>query len=140
MANLNIKLSKSLSGRLAKHIATAHSLGLRKPGDATYSPTTSDPRQDRQDRLSAEGHRGTVRSARNMNLHELSPAPVSVSKASGRAAAPAAARENSRPRPQGPEARSGGGVRIGFEGAPDAPDPPPAEARVPQHLCKTPRN
>ena len=29
MANLNIKLVKSLSGRLDKHIATAHSMGLR---------------------------------------------------------------------------------------------------------------
>ena len=29
MANLNIKLVKSLSGRLEKHIATANSLGLR---------------------------------------------------------------------------------------------------------------
>ena len=30
MANLRIKLVKSLNGRLEKHIATAHSLGLRK--------------------------------------------------------------------------------------------------------------
>ena len=35
MANLNIKLVKSLSGRLDKHIATAHSMGLRKIGDST---------------------------------------------------------------------------------------------------------
>ena len=33
MANLNIKLVKSLNGRHAKHIATAASLGLRKIGD-----------------------------------------------------------------------------------------------------------
>ena len=32
MANLRIKLVKSLNGRLEKHIATAHSLGLRKIG------------------------------------------------------------------------------------------------------------
>ncbi len=32
MAKLNIKLVKSLNGRLEKHIATAHSLGLRKIG------------------------------------------------------------------------------------------------------------
>ena len=38
MANLNIKLVKSLSGRLDKHIATAHSLGLRKIGDSTIQP------------------------------------------------------------------------------------------------------
>ena len=38
MANLNIKLVKSLSGRLDKHIATAHSMGLRKFGDSTIQP------------------------------------------------------------------------------------------------------
>ena len=38
MANLNIKLVKSLSGRHDKHIATAHSLGLRKIGDVTVQP------------------------------------------------------------------------------------------------------
>lgn len=30
MANLNIKLVKSLNGRLEKQVATAHSMGLRK--------------------------------------------------------------------------------------------------------------
>ena len=35
MANLNIKLVKSLNGRLEKHIATAKSMGLRKIGDTT---------------------------------------------------------------------------------------------------------
>ena len=38
MAHLNIKLVKSLSGRLDKHIATAHSMGLRKIGDSTIQP------------------------------------------------------------------------------------------------------
>ena len=38
MANLNIKLVKSLSGRLDKHIATAHSMGLRKIGDSIIQP------------------------------------------------------------------------------------------------------
>ena len=38
MANLNIKLVKSLSGRLDKHIASAHSMGLRKIGDSTIQP------------------------------------------------------------------------------------------------------
>ena len=33
MANLKIKLVKSLSGRNAKHIATANSLGLHKIGN-----------------------------------------------------------------------------------------------------------
>ena len=35
MANLKIKLVKSLNGRLEKHIATAASLGLRKIGQVT---------------------------------------------------------------------------------------------------------
>ena len=38
MANLNIKLVKSLNGRIKKHIATANSLGLRKIGDTTVQP------------------------------------------------------------------------------------------------------
>ena len=38
MANLRIKLVKSLSGRLEKHIATANSLGLHKIGNETVQP------------------------------------------------------------------------------------------------------
>ena len=38
MANLRIKLMKSLNGRLEKHIAAAHSLGLRKIGSETLQP------------------------------------------------------------------------------------------------------
>ena len=38
MANLRIKLVKSLNGRLAKHIATANSLGLHKIGNETEQP------------------------------------------------------------------------------------------------------
>jgi len=38
MAMLRIKLVKSLNGRLEKHIATAISLGLRKPGNETVQP------------------------------------------------------------------------------------------------------
>ena len=38
MANLTIKLAKSLNGRLAKHKATAEALGLRKIGDVTVQP------------------------------------------------------------------------------------------------------
>lgn len=38
MANLRIKLVKSLSGRLEKHIATAHALGLTKPNSETVQP------------------------------------------------------------------------------------------------------
>ena len=35
---LKIKLVKSLSGRLAKQVATAHSLGLRKIGAEVIQP------------------------------------------------------------------------------------------------------
>ena len=35
---LKIKLTKSLSGRLDKHIATAKSLGLKKIGGETIQP------------------------------------------------------------------------------------------------------
>ena len=38
MANLNIKLVKSLNGRIAKHKATAMALGLKKIGDITVQP------------------------------------------------------------------------------------------------------
>jgi large subunit ribosomal protein L30 len=38
MANLKIKLVKSLSGRRDKHISTAKSLGLTKIGQETTQP------------------------------------------------------------------------------------------------------
>ena len=38
MANVSIKLVKSLNGRLQKHIATANALGLKKIGDTTVQP------------------------------------------------------------------------------------------------------
>ena len=38
MANIKIKLIKSLSGRRDKHIATAESLGLKKIGSETVQP------------------------------------------------------------------------------------------------------
>ena len=38
MANIRIKLVKSLNGRNDKHIATAVSLGLKKIGDETLQP------------------------------------------------------------------------------------------------------
>ena len=38
MAKLKIKLVKSLNGRLDKHIATAHSLGLHRIGNETMQP------------------------------------------------------------------------------------------------------
>lgn len=44
MANLNIKLIKSLNGRLEKQIQTAYSLGLRKIGDITVQPDNDQTR------------------------------------------------------------------------------------------------
>ena len=44
MANLNIKLVKSLNGRLEKQVATAHSPGLRKNGDVTVQPDNDQTR------------------------------------------------------------------------------------------------
>ena len=44
MANLNIKLVKSLNGRLEKQIATANSLGMRKIGDITVQPDNDSTR------------------------------------------------------------------------------------------------
>jgi large subunit ribosomal protein L30 len=38
MANIKIKLVKSLNGRLDKQVETAHALGLRKIGDVTEQP------------------------------------------------------------------------------------------------------
>ena len=44
MAKLNIKLVKSLNGRLEKQVATANSLGLRKIGDVTVQPDNDSTR------------------------------------------------------------------------------------------------
>ena len=44
MANLRIKLVKSLTGRLEKHTATAPSLGLRKIGQETVQPDNTQTR------------------------------------------------------------------------------------------------
>ena len=44
MANLSIKLVKSLNGRLDKQVATAHSLGLREIGDITVQPDNDSTR------------------------------------------------------------------------------------------------
>ncbi|MDR0249097.1 MAG: mitochondrial large ribosomal subunit protein uL30m [Oscillospiraceae bacterium] len=37
---VTLTLAKSLAGRHKKHIATAHSLGLRRIGDTTTQPFT----------------------------------------------------------------------------------------------------
>ena len=44
MANIKIKLVKSLNGRHNKHIATAKSLGLRKVGSETTQPDNAQTR------------------------------------------------------------------------------------------------
>ena len=44
MAKLNVKLVKSLNGRLDKHIATANSMGLRRIGDTSVQPDNDQPR------------------------------------------------------------------------------------------------
>ena len=44
MANIKIKLVKSLNGRHQKHIATARSLGLTKIGDETVQPDNAQTR------------------------------------------------------------------------------------------------
>ena len=44
MANLNIKLVKSLNGRIQKHKATAAALGLKKIGDTTVQPDNAQTR------------------------------------------------------------------------------------------------
>jgi len=42
--SINIKLVKSLNGRLKAHIATCQSLGLRKIGDTTVQPDNEQTR------------------------------------------------------------------------------------------------
>ena len=44
MANLTIKLVKSLNGRLEKQVATANSMGLRTLGDVTVQPDNDQTR------------------------------------------------------------------------------------------------
>ena len=44
MANMKITLKKSLVDRLEKHIATAHSLGLKKINDVTVQPDNAQTR------------------------------------------------------------------------------------------------
>ena len=140
MANLKIKLVKSLNGRLEKHIATAHSLGLRKIGDS-HRPARqcSDQGQDRQDRLSAPGHRSRIRRCESMKLNELSPAAGSTKEAyrKGRGHGSGNGKTAGRGH-KGQKARSGGGVRIGFEGGQMPLAAPHPQARFQQHFCQAP--
>ena len=60
MANLNIKLVKSLNGRIAKHKATAEALGLKKIGDITVQPDNAATVVRSPHRLPAPGDRGKL--------------------------------------------------------------------------------
>ena len=118
MANLNIKLVKSLNGRIAKHKATAEALGLRKIGDTTVQPDNEATRG----KIAHIGYLLQVteenyKEARDMNLHELSPAAGSNTKAyrKGRGNGSGNGKTGGRGQ-KGQWARSGGGVRVGFEG------------------------
>jgi ribosomal protein L30, bacterial/organelle len=44
MKSYKIKLTKSLNGRFKKHIATAHSMGLKKVDDVTVQPDNEQTR------------------------------------------------------------------------------------------------
>ena len=87
MANLKIKLVKSLNGRLDSHIATANSLGLHKIGNETVQP---DNPQTRAGSTHVDKRKGRGHATGN-------------GKTAGRGH-------------KGQKARSGGGTRIGFEG------------------------
>ena len=127
MANLKVELVKSLNGRQEKHIATANSMGLRKIGDTSVQPDNApDPRQDRQDRLSAAGHRSRNKEVQSMKLYELSPAAGSTKEAlpqGPRRTAAGNGKTGGRGH-KGQKARSGGGVRVGFRRRPDASGAP----------------
>ena len=56
MANMKITLKKSLAGRLEKHIATAHSLGLKKINDVTVQPDNAQTRGN--GKTAGRGHKG----------------------------------------------------------------------------------
>jgi len=115
MANLNIKLVKSLNGRIAKHKATAEALGLRKIGDT--SPTTRRPAARLRTSATCSRSPRNSKEVREMNLHELSPAPGSNPKAYRKGRGHGSGNGKTAGRGQkGQWARSGGGVRVGFEG------------------------
>ena len=117
MANLKVELVKSLNGRHEKHIATANSMGLRKIGDTSVQPDNDQTRG----KIAKIGYllqvRRKVRRSCLMKLHELSPAAGSTKEAyrKGRGAGSGNGKTGGRGH-KGQKARSGGGVRIGFEG------------------------
>ena len=116
MANLRIKLVKSLNGRHDKHIATANSLGLHKIGNETVQPDNPQTRG----KIAKIGYLLQVTEesgGKAMYINELSPVAGSthVNKRKGRGHATGNGKTAGRGH-KGQKARSGGGVRIGFEG------------------------
>ena len=116
MANLRITLVKSLNGRLEKHIATANSLGLRKIGNETVQPDNPQTRG----KIAKIGYLLKVTKNKevcSMKLNELSPAfgSTHVNKRKGRGHGTGNGKTAGRGH-KGQKARSGGGVRVGFEG------------------------
>ena len=74
-----------------------------------------------------------------MNLHELSPAPGSNPKAYRKGRGHGSGNGKTAGRGQkGQWARSGGGVRVGFEGGQMPLTRRIRHARLPQSLCQTP--
>ena len=114
MANMKITLKKSLAGRLEKHIATAHSLGLKKINDVTVQPDNAQTRG----KVKQIGYLlEIVEEAYPMKLHEWTPAAGATKPAyrKGRGAGSGNGKTAGRGH-KGQWARSGGGVRPGFEG------------------------
>ncbi len=114
MANMKITLKKSLAGRLEKHIATAHSLGLKKINDVTVQPDNAQTRG----KVKQIGYRLEIgEGAEPMKRHELTPAAGATKPAyrKGRGAGSGNGKTAGRGH-KGQWARSGGGVRPGFEG------------------------
>ena len=130
MANLNIKLVKE--PERPHRQAQGERRGSGPSQDRRYHRAARQrgyPGQDRSHRLPAPGDRGkTKRRRETMNLHELSP-PGSNTKAYRKGRGEGSGNgKTMRPRPEGGQwSRSGGGVRVGFEGRPDASGPPPAK-------------
>ena len=113
-----IKLVKSLSGRKKDQVATANSLGLKKIGDVTVQPENAATLGKIQ-KIShlVEVQEASTRRCSRMKLHELSPAAGSVKdvKRVGRGHGSGNGKTAGKGH-KGQNARSGGGVRIGFEG------------------------
>ena len=117
MANLKVELVKSLNGRHEKHIATANSMGLRKIGDTSVQPDNDQTRGKIAKigyllQVTEENSGGT-----DMELYNLSPAAGSTKEAfrKGRGHGSGNGKTGGRGH-KGQKARSGGGVRVGFEG------------------------